>query len=523
MNSQFPPSSPIASSHQYDLENPFYHPEKDTESVVSSASLKLFKDKDDLKQGNVKNYPTPHPSSTVGRSSSPMRDQAGEILSSDYEMEKHLETELKKVSLIDISLDPRDNSRLAIGRKKSVCDIHLPRGKNISRQHAFISYISPSNQLKLECNGTNGLVISFPKKLSHVLVKRSKASDVYELVTQDQLHDNEQIISPEEKQLLKSTYLTSFVLLKGETVIMPYIKDTIFDFRQCEARVRLQDVTTDEEDAKNDTETEDELTKVDLHSDEFHDEDFSLEEQESVANMIPMSTVECSPPTPQCMKPSVLPVAIRHTSDTERPNVERTKCKLTPYSSFTIKTPNAPKKLEASTPVQDMTTPSKVKVDENADEVRRRKLNTPSPKKKSKKKSRKQIDSDEASKEQTLSSLTTRGVDYKELQHVLSNHLAFSNIQQVPLFQLQDVNSVVSKLSRTELRAILNDEQCIGVIYRTGKDAAGKPLDEEYYYDAENDPDDDRRQLVASLKGGRSGLRSCRRVHKQYFWKKPTK
>lgn len=93
----------------------------------------------------------------------------------------------------------------------------------------------------------------------------------------------------------------------------------------------------------------------------------------------------------------------------------------------------------------------------------------------------------------------------------------------MPLFQLQDVNSVVSKLSRTELRAILNDEQCIGVIYRTGKDAAGKPLDEEYYYDAENDPDDDRRQLVASLKGGRSGLRSCRRVHKQYFWKKPTK
>ncbi|MCQ4998439.1 hypothetical protein NE617_12500, partial [Lactococcus lactis] len=39
---------------------------------------------------------------------------------------------------IEIELDASDPSRLAIGRKKSVCNIILPCRKNISRQHAFI-------------------------------------------------------------------------------------------------------------------------------------------------------------------------------------------------------------------------------------------------------------------------------------------------------------------------------------------------------------------------------------------------
>ncbi|CDO92737.1 unnamed protein product [Kluyveromyces dobzhanskii CBS 2104] len=522
MNTQFPPSSPIANSHHFDDENPFYQPEKDVGPVISSPRLDLFKGKDISKDGAVNNYPTPHPSSTAGRSSSPVRRQVDETPSSDYEVERHLETELKRASLIDIALDPRDSSRLAIGRKKSVCDIHLPRGKNISRQHAFISYITASNQVKLECNGTNGLVISFPRKLPHVFIKRAESSNVYELVTEDK-SIAEEVISSQEKELLKSTSLTSFVLLKGESVIMPFFKDTIVDFRQCEARLSLQDITTDEEDAKNETETEDEMTRIDLNSDGFHEANSSFEGNNLTAEMISFNHIERSPPTPKCRNPSLSLAAIRHELPTEASDGKAVKSKVTPYSSFTLKTPMAPKKAEASTMAKEVSTPTKVQSESAMEEVRRRKLNSPSPKKKSKKKSKKQGVNDEATKEQILSSLVAKGVDYKELQHVLANHLAFSNVQQVPLFQLQDVNSIVSKLNRAELRTILNDEQCIGVIYRTGKDAAGKPLDEEFYYDAENDPDIDRRQLVASLKGGRSGLRSCRRVHKQYFWKKPTK
>ena len=55
-----------------------------------------------------------------------------------------------------------------------------------------------------------------------------------------------------------------------------------------------------------------------------------------------------------------------------------------------------------------------------------------------------------------------------------------------------------------QIRAILHDLKCIGVIHRQGKDAAGQPLQEEYYYM----PDEDRERttLVSNIKGW--GLRS---------------
>ena len=50
------------------------------------------------------------------------------------------------------------------------------------------------------------------------------------------------------------------------------------------------------------------------------------------------------------------------------------------------------------------------------------------------------------------------------------------------------------------------------------KDAAGQPLQEEYYYMPENDEDRERTTLVSNIKG-HGGLRSCRKTHKQYYWK----
>ena len=113
--------------------------------------------------------------------------------------------------------------------------------------------------------------------------------------------------------------------------------------------------------------------------------------------------------------------------------------------------------------------------------------------------------------------------NYKELQYVLTNYLAFSNVHQVPLSQLHTVNSTISELTQDELRNILETEPSIGIIKRKGKDAIGKPLEEEYYYDMENDSNEERKMLVTQLKGERTGLRTCRKRHKQYFWKKPTK
>lgn len=119
-----------------------------------------------------------------------------------------------------------------------------------------------------------------------------------------------------------------------------------------------------------------------------------------------------------------------------------------------------------------------------------------------------------------------RGVTgIENLSNVLANHIAYSRLLQVPFSQLLTLNPVKQKkLTRLQLRCILCHRiPCIGVIYREGSDAAGLPLDEEYYYIPERDDDQSRVKLVEDLKGSGSHLRSCRKTHKQYFWKRPKK
>ena len=71
-------------------------------------------------------------------------------------------------------------------------------------------------------------------------------------------------------------------------------------------------------------------------------------------------------------------------------------------------------------------------------------------------------------------------------------------------------------LSKDQLRVVLESSSCIGTIARQGKDAAGKPLESEYYYIPEMDTDEQRRLAVTD--GLRKpSLRSCRKQHKVRF------
>lgn len=202
-----------------------------------------------------------------------------------------------------------------------------------------------------------------------------------------------------------------------------------------------------------------------------------------------------------------LRLSINHESFTPKQSI--THYKITP------KTPEAPRKkakydfkpsqgLSQSTAVHTMdtqTTPTRNKMEKVP-------LNIVSPEK-------------APCNSSIITQLHNRGIDILEMQKILSNHLAFANIQQTPLYQLGQANKKTQQLTKDELLALLQSCKCIGVIYRQGTDASGKPLDPEFFYDIDNDEDADRRQLVESLKGGRSGIRSCRKTHKQYFWKKP--
>lgn len=153
---------------------------------------------------------------------------------------------------------------------------------------------------------------------------------------------------------------------------------------------------------------------------------------------------------------------------------------------------------------------------------------------------------------------------YKEspIKNHVINQLAFSRIHSQPLSAIHsnlpaELKACLNKstddkdseghstplpqLSTQDLKRILDDTPCVGEIPRAGKDAAGQPLENEFYYVPEMDTNQMRRETITA--GTRStGLRSVRKTHKvctnhrstslpssgrianksqQYYWKKP--
>lgn len=111
--------------------------------------------------------------------------------------------------------------------------------------------------------------------------------------------------------------------------------------------------------------------------------------------------------------------------------------------------------------------------------------------------------------------------------HVI-NQLAFSRVHAVPastLFknlpaelktQPKPSITTTAKMDSFDadlLRDILQAIPCVGQIARSGKDAAGKPLENEFYYVPDKDENVMRRDAVA-VGMGNSGLRSVRKNHK---------
>lgn len=522
MAGPFPPSSPVASGTFES--DPFEYEDNAFISKGWKGQSAELKQRESW-------YPTPDPSSSIGRSSSPIRAAIAHQSSPERQEATnnlHKAQSQPKSQPITIELDPLDPSRLAVGRKHGVCDIVLPSKKSISRQHAFISYMAHNNQVKLECNGSNGCIVTLPSQLECQLVKPDAEKGIFELRAKG-MNDKEGTEHQHDKELVSDHLLTSFVLLKGETVTMPFVKGTILDFRQAEAVLSMKPYDPlENDDEDNVTETEDEMVAVMTKSDDFH-------RMESTSTNF--ATIQHSPATPR----------IEKARPATQPNIQspllHNKIDPTPTSPpsklETPLTPTKPRKLDLHLDTQRKVQETPLANRSNHVPPRRRDRGTafgedsepPKPKFKHNKKTddsqhkikQQKLSSRPSTPEALIESLEQRGIDCSALQHVLANHLAFASVLQTPLYQLQDANSTITTLSREELRALLAKEHCIGVIHRQGKDAAGKPLDEEYFYDVENDSDLERRNLVFAFKGGRSGLRSCRKVHKQYFWKKPSK
>jgi len=95
------------------------------------------------------------------------------------------------------------------------------------------------------------------------------------------------------------------------------------------------------------------------------------------------------------------------------------------------------------------------------------------------------------------------------------NQLAFSRLSSTPLSTIMNNLPAEERraVNKDQLRALIESTPCVGIIRRQGKDAAGKPLESEYYYTPELD-DDEQRRLAVTDGLRKPSLRNCRKQHK---------
>lgn len=111
---------------------------------------------------------------------------------------------------------------------------------------------------------------------------------------------------------------------------------------------------------------------------------------------------------------------------------------------------------------------------------------------------------------------------FERVRNHAVNQLAFSRLSSTPFSTIlnnlppsfwRSNSHNISGPVRTEIRHILESTKCIGKVAREGKDAAGKPLESEYYYIPDFDDDEMRRETVVNNLR-KPGLRNCRKQHK---------
>lgn len=120
----------------------------------------------------------------------------------------------------------------------------------------------------------------------------------------------------------------------------------------------------------------------------------------------------------------------------------------------------------------------------------------------------------------TASPVKKNAFDTSPVKNHIINQLAFSRVHSIPLSTIY--NNLPSEMRRSkkydaaalsadELKTVMDKMPCVGEIRRQGMDAAGKQLEDEFYYVPELDNDEHRRAAVSSAK---PPLRATRKQHK---------
>ncbi|SGZ54179.1 CIC11C00000005783 [Sungouiella intermedia] len=548
---QFPPSSPVLNAADSDFD-PFARPK-------------------DSVRGRCE-YPTPNPSSTAGRSSSPARhenDLADEEANAISPVKMPFSGKFRQPVNVPLATRERrptvsinrdfnilnpdasvmriplvsGQSQLLVGRSSKSCDFHMKTSdKTISRAHVQISYDTES--LTITCLGYNGLGMIVPR-VCQVSETGEKAYELRETGKPLQATNLSKTIHLDYQH-------TEFHVNRGEKVRMPRFSNVLLQIRDLVLLVNPDDY---DEEVTDDEEIE--LVKPvqtlppPLQAILEHQPPAVAKPQQEY---VPQTPQMASKETPMAA-PTAAPTAIALASPMKKKTAFTTTSVLTPTNA-SAETPKTPRKPLVHISAMDESTPSKARKEpivifQDAQEPKVQPpkrsmtplsnkstnlLHTPPAKRRaaSEEPSGKRV-KHEPKQELEKKVEPMRDAEGKliidgkciqnisnlsEIENILINHLAFSRLSSTPASFLNTILAAVSKLSLEQLRSVLHAVECIGVIYRQGKDAAGKPLEEEYYYVPEKDHDPERNKLVSLIKG-HGGLRACRRTHKQYYWKKP--
>lgn len=498
MSSQFPPSSPLRD-------------DKENEDPFSLKGKEYIKPKAD-DRGRVRfdiQYPTPNPSSSLARSSSPHYEPEEPEEPEEYEQSQQDEPQPRKISFhvdkpimkdiigsdVKITKIPLNKSQLIIGRSSQTSDIAIKtKQKFISRNHLKVT--KHLNELEIECLGHNGFGITIPRACGVTQLN----DNIYKL---HEIETNEvKRISGElsNSSIKLETNCTEFLVRHKEILRLPLISNIIVEIKN---HLLLLNPRTDSEDEETDEEIPMKQGSEDLGKTNRSQKGESQAETPIKSNFVHPST------------PAKRSFKITSEESTPLKKFQKSSSVLSDKTNVAHK---PFKKSKSEEPKKSAKTKKQPVKDQLQQQV---KEGTPTPQD-SLKDSQFKPSSKTNSRSQTPEpEVSLDGIkDIQGIKNILVNHLAFSRLSSTPMSILKNISGNINDLTNGQLKQILAETQPIGIISRQGKDAAGKPLEEEYYYIPEQDDDTERPKLVSSIKG-HGGIRSCRRVHKQYFWRKP--
>lgn len=478
------------------------------EPLSSPPALpKSLKRSRDIYEGK-ESLPTPVPtSSTHILSSSPPKSLARSLFKT---------TERVPLGALPSIRVKNDGTSTKLGRSSQTCDYQLSANRLISRVHVEINYISSISRLEREkleicCTGWNGVKVHCQSKVYELRRGAIFSSDIRDAEIMLDVHDSRAIVewpdkpqlgpvssdeeelegspskklkpmrrhstppSPSPYQHRKSRSLLPLSPCPTNNSLLPS-SPPVVSASDHQALVEIFEDETAQSDSSNPTTQETAATSVEKS--DVNEESFETQSSELSSAQNFSDNDEENDPIVHSFGPFGANLL---------PRLAAVNAGTSPIRSSPIRAP----RLVYSEPLKPISSPLQPKI---------------------------------------------RVTDFDVQGHVI-NQLAFSRLSSLPLSTiLSHLPHDAQVISEEDLKQIIRETRCIGEVAREGKDAAGKALENEFYYIPDADDDSNRKQAVVNdLR--KPGLRACRKQHKvcrslvrrdtaltdiqQYYWKRP--